>query len=133
MAVADVDGIAVLRVPWTAHRDAVDDDIARVERMHMKTGGVLEGDTLKEDVLAVSETDEVVTSFLLSLRSITNIRRSVLHVPGIPQLTVVSLNSTHSLEAFPLHVAHLRAFHRSPLCTITVDYTLTRDGDILTL
>ena len=133
MTVADVDGIAVLGIPRTTHRNAVDDDIARVERMDMETGRVLERYSLEEDVLAVGEAHKVVAPLLLCLGSVANIRRTVLQIPGIPQLSIVALYATHLLESLPFHIAHLGALHRSPLSTITIDDSLTGDGNVATL
>ena len=68
VAVAQVDGIAILCVPGAAHGDTVHDDVAAVEWMHMKFRSILECYTLKENVLAIKYAKQVVASFLLLFR-----------------------------------------------------------------
>ena len=133
VTVAQVDGIAVLGVPGTAHGNAVDDDVLGVAGMYVEAGGVLDGDALNEHVLAVSHADEVSTALLLFLGGGGDVGIAGFHVPRIPELAVLSLYTSDFLKRLPLDGAHLLALDGTPLCAVAVDDAFARNGDVLTL
>ena len=133
VAVADVDGITVLGIPRTAHGNAVDDDIRTVTGVYVELGRMLEGDTLEEHIVTVKETHQVVTHLFLFLWSVHDVWIARCHLPGIPQLPVLFVDASHVVESFPLYIADLTAFDRTPLLAITVDDAAACDGDIMLL
>ena len=101
--------------------------------MHMEARGVLEGDALKQDVLALVETHQVVAHGLLCLGRSRYIGQAVLHLPRIPEVALLGDLATHAVILFPLDVAHLGALHRPPLLSVAVDDTLAGDGNVAAL
>ena len=99
----------------------------------MESGGILKRDALDEHILTVGEPHKVLSHLLLLFRGLGYIRITGLHVPWVPQLSVATLHASYLLKAFPFHVAHLTAFHGSPLCSVTIHNALSRDGNVLAL
>ena len=131
--IREVDGVAVLRVPRTAHGNTVHDDILRIAGMQMEFGRVLDGHTLYEHVLTTLKAHQVVAQLLLCLWCVGNVLIAAEVVPGVPQFAVVSLHTAnHILVLVPLHVAHLLALDGAPVVAIAVDDALACDGDVLT-
>ena len=91
--------------------------------------GVLEGDALDEDALAVREADEVRTDLLLGLVGIGNVVEG-LEVEGIPEVALRGDGAAHALEGIPFRVAHLAAFHAAPPFAVSVDDAFTRNADV---
>ena len=130
--IREVYAVAILCIPRTAYADAIDDDIATVVRVNMKTWCILHVHSLDEYVFAGIESDEVVADALILLRLFGYIRKLVFQLPGIPQRTVVSGVSTQFLVHLPFHITLLVTLYGSPLYAIAVDDSFASDGDILT-
>ena len=130
--VREVDGVAILRIPRTAHGDTVNDDVLRVAGMQMELGCILDGHTLYEHILATLKAYQVVAHLLLFLWAVGNVLIAAQIVPRIPQCSTVLLYAANHLFIFvPLHVAHFLAFHRAPVVAVAVDDALTSDGNVL--
>ena len=130
--IREVDGVAVLRVPRTAHGNTVHDDILRIAGMQMEFGRVLDGHALYEHVLTTLKAHQVVAQLLLFLWAVSNVLIAAQIVPRIPQCSTVLLYAANHLFIFvPLHVAHLLAFHRAPVVAVAVNDALTSDGNVL--
>ena len=131
VAVAQVNGVAVLRVPWATHCDIVDYDVLAVDRMHVEPRRVLKRDALYQDAVAVGQTYKVVAHSLLSLRRFGYVWIAVFHLPRIPQLAIFTLHATHGGKRFPFHVAHLAALHGAPLAAVAVHDALAGYRNVL--
>ena len=95
----------------------------------MELRGVLEGDALDEDALAVREADEVRPDLFLGLVGIGNVVEG-LEVERIPEVALRGDGAAHAPEGVPFGVAHLRALHAAPPFAVSVDDAFARDADI---
>ena len=136
LALADVDAVAVLRVPGAADRDAVDDHVLAPLRHQVELRGILEGDALDvegdaldEDALAVREADEVRPDLLLRLVGIGNVVES-LEVEGVPEVALLRDGAAHAPVGVPFRIAYLGALHAAPPFAVSVDDAFARDADI---
>ena len=99
----------------------------------MEFWSILEGNTLEQQILAVGQTYQVVTHLFLLLRGVCDVGIARLHLPWIPQLTLVSFYTAHLLVLVPLYVAHLAALYGTPLLAITIDDAFASDGNVVLL
>ena len=63
--IREINGIAVLCIPRTAHRHAVDDHVAAVAGMHVETRSILHRDPLDPHIHTIRQADQVVSQALL--------------------------------------------------------------------
>ena len=128
-AVANVDGVAVLRVPWAADGHSVDDDASAALRHDVESWRVLDGHALDEHVLAFGEADEM-GAYALRLLCVRCHVLKMFQSVGIPQRTVIRCRSALFAIHVPFHVAHLAAFHGAPPFAVAVDDATARDRDV---
>ena len=85
VTVTQVNGIAVLGIPRTSHGNAVNDDVTAVDRMHMETGRILEGNTLYQYVLTLRKAQQVCTLLLLCFWSVGDVGIAGFDIPWVPE------------------------------------------------
>ena len=102
--------------------------------MHVKARSILESDSLQQHILAIGDAEEVVTHAFLLFRRVGNVLIARLVIPRIPQSLFCTFDTAKTLlENLPLRITHLSTLHRSPFSTVTVDDTLARNGNVLTI
>ena len=129
LALADVDAVAVLRIPRAAHVHAVDDDFPATLGNQMELRGILDGHALDQQPLAVGEPDEVRTHLLLGCIGIGDVVKC-LQIKRIPEITLGGDGSAHPLESVPFRVADFRPLHAAPPFAVSVDDSFTGDADV---
>lgn len=128
LALHDVDAVAVLGIPGTAHLDVLDDDVLAETRHKVELGRILDRDAADMDPLAGSEADQMGTQFLLAPGVVGDVP-VMLQVIGIPQRAVD--RAAHLAEGVPFHVAYLAALDGPPPGAVAVDDALSGDGDVM--
>ena len=125
-----VDSVSVLRIPWTADRYAVNDDIPAPLGDEVEFRRILDRNSGNQHAVAVREPDQVRPKPFLFLRRGRGIIE-VLKPERVPERIVFANRSAEAQEVFPLNITDLAPFDSPPPFSVSVQDTLSGYADIL--
>ena len=137
-----VEGITVLCIAWIAGKHTIDNDILAHEWMNVPSRRILENHTLQQHILATHQTyhhraketlDAVPFLFAFQVARYVHLSRFLtLGIALGRQPKVVAFeNASLACHAFPHTISHFLLLQRTPIESVAVDSTFTRNGDVL--
>lgn len=130
LAIANIYGVAVLRIPWTDDLDIVDNDIVAALGHKVKLGSVAQCNALHEYIFTVGEPHKMRAHLLLGIVTIGHIGK-MLQVEWEPQVAFLCDSSAHSFVLVPFGVAYFASLYGSPVFSVAINDALASNGNIL--
>ena len=141
LAGLQVQGVTILGITGVTHQHLVDDDILTHQRMEVPGRRVLEDDTFQHHILTLYEryhdrTQETLDGIpLLFCLGVGHIHIGTLLTLGItcggyPVTRFHLLTAGNGKQFLPMGFRHLPLLDRTPVLTIAVNHSFSRDSDI---
>lgn len=139
----NIHAVSVLAVPGIADGKVAHHKVFAEHRMDIPSGGVLETNALEKYIAAADKVYHYraeermyvfphgvigYNGYVLVLAEGSSIEGCRI---GVPYFAVGREYTALFELVFPLSVAHFVAFEGTPIVAVSIEYTLTRDGDIL--